>query len=937
VKRLTQCFIGSLSELFCFRLKNMQLFGEFWRRLGFFLRRGRFHRQLDEEMQHHLALSAEARVETGVAPEEARFAAQRELGNPLRLREESQDMWAVGWLEELGQDVRYGLRMLVKNPGFTAMAVLTLALGIGVNSTIFSVVSTMLLRKPPVHDPDRLMMLFSRNLGAASASDDSNRSPVSPPDFLDWRAQVTAYSGIAAASSFEGDEGQTHVTVSGGDQPERVPGAQVSANYFQVLGVSPVLGRGFLPGEDQSGHERVALLRADLWKRRFGADPGVLGRTVKVNGEDYTVIGVMPDTFRQMWIFPEQLWIPLAFTPAQLSPAVRKERSLSVFGRLKPGVSETQARSQLETIARRITLSNPQTNKDWGANVLSLQEYAIQESNASTALAFLMAAVGFVLLIACANLANLLLARNANRQREFAIRAALGAGRFRVARQLLCECLLLALLGGGLGLLFAAWGLHLLRGAFNWNEWSILIAEQLSIDQNVLRFTLAASVGTALIFGLAPAFRASRGDPNASLKESSRSATAGREHHRLQNLLVTGQLALSLILLVGAGLFVENFIEEMQARPGMNPHNVLTASVALTGTAYKDPGRQADFFKSVLRSLANSPEVESAAVTNDLPFTFPGRAHFVIEGKSAPAADAKDWRLSWAGYFAVSPGYFGVTQIPLREGRQFTPADDANSAPVVIVNEAFAHKFFLNQNPLGHYLSVSPEGAPATTSGSGSTQPQWRQIVGVVGDVNEYVGQTTWRPHAFVPFLQRPEGSMNLVVRLRADPATFAASLRRAVWNVDKDQPVTNVRTMDRVLLYSGQGDDVMAELMGAFAVIALLMAAVGIYGLIAYLVGRRTHEVGVRLALGARRLEVLLLLLGASMRMVLAGVGLGLLISLTMPHLLAASFQGMHMIHSSWILTGTPVTVIFVALASCYFPARRASRVDPMVALRCE
>jgi putative ABC transport system permease protein len=911
---------------------------EFWRRLKFFFRRGQFQRELDEELQHHLALSGEGHVEKGVDAEEARFAAQRELGNALRLREESQDMWTVRWLAELGQDVRYGLRMLAKNPGFTAVAVLTLALGIGVNSTIFSVISTMLLHKPPVHDPDRLMMLFSSKLGAVTAKDDSDRSPVSPPDFLDWRAQVTAYSGIAAASSFEGDESQTHVTVSGGDQPERVPGSQVSSNYFQVLGISPVLGRGFLTGEDEAGHNRVVLLRADLWKRSFGADPGVLGRTVKVNGDTYTVVGVMPDTFKQTWMFPEQLWIPLAFTPAQLSPAARAERSLSVFGRLKPGVSETQARSELATIARRITSSNLQTNKDWGANVLALQEYAIQESNASVALMFLMAAVGFVLLIACANLANLLLARNANRQREFAIRAALGAGRFRVARQLLCECLLLALLGGGLGLLFSAWGLHLLRGAFNWNEWSILIAGQLSIDQNVLWFTLAASVGTALIFGLAPAFRASRRDPNAGLKESSRSATAGREHHRLQNLLVAGQLALSLILLVGAGLFVENFIEEMQAKPGMNPQSVLTASVALTGTAYKDPARQADFFKSVLHSLTNSPEVESAAVTNDLPFTFPGRGHFVIEGQAAPPADSKDWRLSWAGYFAVSPGYFGVTQIPLREGREFTAADDAKSAPVVIVNEAFAHKFFPHQNPLGHYLSVNPDGAPSTPAdGSGSTQPRWRQIVGVVGDVNEYLGQETWRPHVFVPFLQHPEGSMNLVVRLRADAGTFTASLRRAVRHVDKDQPVTNVRTMDRVVHDSGQGDDIMAELMGAFAMIALLMAAVGIYGVIAYLVGRRTHEVGVRMALGARRREVLLLVLGGSMRMVLAGVGLGVLISLGMPHLVAASFQGVHLTRSNWILAGTPLAVILVALASCYIPARRASRVDPMMALRCE
>ena len=911
----------------------MAWLSELARRLAFVTRRTRFHRDLDEEMRTHLELKTRTHVEQGLAPDEARYAARREFGNTLLLREQSTDFWAYRWIEQFAADLRFGLRMLVTNTGFATVAVLTLALGIGVNSVIFSVISTMLLRKPPVHDPDRLMMLFSRNVGAVGASDEASRSPVSPPDFLDWRAQVTAFSGIAAASSFEND---TRVTLSGGSEPERVPGGAVSANYFEVLGVSPLLGRTFLPGEDEAGHDRVMLLRADLWKRSFGADARVVGRAVRVNGEAYTVIGVMPDTFRQLWMFPEQLWIPLTFTPAQLGSAARGQRSLSVFGRLKPGVREVQARSELETVARRIAAENPQTSKEWGANVLTLQQYAIQESNAGPALAFLMAAVGLVLLIACANLANLLLARNANRQREFAIRAALGAGRLRVVRQLLSECLLLALLGGGLGLLFADWGLHLLRGIFNWNEWSVLIAEQLSIDRNVLLFTLAVSVLTAIVFGLAPAFQVSRRDPNSALKEGSRSSSAGREHHRLQNLLVAGQLALSLILLVGAGLFVKSFVEEMQLKPGMNPHNVLTASISLTGKPYKDPAHQVAFFQNVLHRLADSPEVDSAAVASDLPFTFPGRAQFLIEGRPAPQPDSKDWRQSWAGYFAVSPGYFGATQIPLRAGREFTRADDASSAPVVIVNEAFAREFLAN-GALGRYISVSPEGAPAAEGEqSNSKQPSWRQIVGVVGNVNEYVGQTTWRPHVFVPFLQAPDASMNFVVRVRTEPAAFAASLRQAVWRVDKDQPVTNLRTMDRVLLDSGQGDDAMADLMGAFAIIALVMAAVGIYGLIAYLVGRRTHELGVRMALGARRREVLALVLRSSMPMVLAGVATGFLISLAMPGLITASFQDFH-VHSGWILAGTPVAVLLVAVASCFFPARRASRVEPTVALRCE
>jgi len=890
-------------------------------------RRKHLMEALDQDIRDHIERETQENIERGMPPEEAHYAALRKFGNVTRIKEETREVWSFMWLEQLWQDIRFGLRMLATNPGFTAVAVLSLALGIGVNSTIFSVVSTVLVRKPPVKDPDGLMMLFSRNVGAAGSGDYASRSPVSPPDFLDWRAQTTAFSEMAAASSFEDD---LHATLAGGSQPERVPSGAVTANYFQLLGVSPALGRDFLPGEDQAGHDRVAVLRADLWKSRFGADPHVLGQTVRVNGEPYTIIGVMPDTFRSFWMFPEQLWIPLVFTPEQLSPAARAQHSLSVFGRLKPGVSEAQARSELETIARRIAVSNPETRKDWGANVLTVQQYAIQESNSSTALAFLMAVVGFVLVIACANVANLLVARNTARRREFAVRAALGAGGFRLARQLLSECLLLAILGGGLGLVFAEWGLHFLRGAFNWNEWSILLAEQLSIDRNVLWFTLAVSAASAMFFGFAPAFQISRRDPNAGLKESSRSATVGREHHRLQNFLVAAQLALSLILLVGAGLFVENFIEEMQEKPGMNPHHLLTASVSLTGANYKDPARQAAFSQTVLRQLAGIPEVQSAAISTDLPYTFPGSARIAVEGRPVPKTEKQ----AQSAYFAVSPGYFGAAQIPLRAGREFTLTDNAQSAPLAIVNEAFAKKFFPNENPMGRHIEITHPGEAA--SGSMGTI-KWSEIIGVVGNVNESVGQMAPQPQVFEPFLQHPDPAMMLLVRTHTEPTAFAPSLRRAVWSVDKDQPVTSIRSMDRVFHDSEQGDDIMAELMGAFAGIALVMAAVGIYGLIAYLVGRRVHEVGVRMALGASKRQVLLMVLRGSMRMLLVGVGIGFLVSLGLPRLITAAFQDVHMTYRNWILAATPLAVILVALASCYLPARRAAKVDPNVALRYE
>lgn len=898
-------------------------------RLGSLFNKHRQDGELGAELESHLAMHVEDNRRAGMTPEEARRQALLKLGGIEQTKESYRDRRGLPFLETFFRDLRYGSRMLVKNSGFTVVAVLTLALGIGVNTTIFSLVSSMLLRKPPVENPDRLMMLLSKNPGAASPADEASRMPVSVPDFLDWRAQATFFSGMAAMSTDD-------FTLTGGSEPERAAGAQVSANYFRVMGVAPILGRAFVTGEDQAEHSHVVVLREDLWRRRFGADPQVLGRVVKVNGQGYAVVGVIPASF-QMWAFPSKIWIPLVFTSDQRVPAARKNRSLSVFGRLKPGVTESQARAELATIARRIAASHPESDKGWGSNLMPIEQYLVEESNSKPALIFLTAAVAFVLLIACANLANLLLARNSNRQREFAIRTALGAGRFRLARQLFAECLMLAIAGGGLGLLFAVWGLRVLRAALNWNEYSAILAQQVSIDGNVLAFTLAVSLAAALVFGLAPILQVSRRDPNAGLKESSRSATASHKHQRLQNVLVVGELALSMILLVGAGLFVGSFIEELEADRGMSPDHVLTASVSLTGTAYKEPAAQVDFFQNVLRRLAGFPEVQSAAVATDLPFTLPSEAHIAVEGRPVPETEKQ----ARAGYFAVSPAYFSVTQIPLREGREFMLSDNANSAPVAIVNEAFAQKFFPNENPLGRHISINREGIPVAwvpggTALRGASAARWSEIVGVVGNVDEYLGEVAPRPHIFASFLQQPDTSMNLVVRLGTDPSAFAGSLRRAVWSVDKDQPVTNLRTMDRVLQDAGQGDNLMAGLMAAFAGIALLMAAVGIYGLIAYLVGQRTHEIGVRMALGARRREVLALVLRDSISLALAGVGIGFVVSLTLPRLVTATFQGFH-VQSGPILVSTPLAVILVALASCYFPARRASRVDPTTALRCE
>ena len=451
---------------------------------------------------------------------------------------------AVRILETLLQDLRGGFRQLRKDPGFTLTAVLTLALGIGANTTIFSAVRSILLREPPINKPDRVVTLLSGNSYASAITDEWNRLPVSVPDFLDWREQATSFSGMAASSL-------QNFSISGDLQPERVSGAKVTANYFHLMGVAPLLGRDFMPGEDQAGHDRAALIQEELWKGHFGADPRVIGRTVKLDGEAYTVIGVIPGSFR-MWFFPAQVWVPLTLTAAQVTPSARESRVLSVFARLKPGVVESAANAEIVTIAKRIAAAHPEALQGRTAQLMRLQKYLAAQSNSQTALLFLQGTVAFVLLIACANIVNLLLARNTARQREFAIRVALGAGRFRLACQLFGECFALSLISAGLGLLLAFWGIWLIRAAFNWNEYAVLMSEQLSMDGTVLVFSLAIALLTAVIFGLAPALRISTRGPNNELRESSRSTTAGRERNRLQNLLIIAQLAGAVILLAGA-------------------------------------------------------------------------------------------------------------------------------------------------------------------------------------------------------------------------------------------------------------------------------------------------------------------------------------------------------------------------------------------------
>jgi putative ABC transport system permease protein len=822
-------------------------------------------------------------------------------------------------MESLLEDLRYAARILAKAPGFAAIAILTLALGIGANTTILSVVSAVLLRQPPVRDPDALMIVSSKNPASSYAAD---RSRVSVPDFLDWRQQSTAFSGMAA-SNFGAYADFNDFTISGGAAPQLVDGVRVASNFFNVLGVKPALGRSFLPEEDHAGHENVVILSNDLWRSRFASDPNVIGRSALLNGNSYTVIGVLPSGFR-LWNFDAQIWIPLVFTHDDLTPTARANRSLIVFARLKSSVSVQQASAEMATIAQRLAQAHPESDKKWGATVMSLQQYSIAEMNAGRALVFLMSAAGFVLLIACANLAGVLLARNSARIQEFSIRAVLGASRFRILRQLLVECLLLSAAGGALGIMFAYGGICAIVAEFNWNAAVIAFAQEISIDWRVLLFTSCICILTALVLGIIPALQISRRDVGARLAESARSVPSGRKRHRLQRLLVVSQISLSLILLTGAGFFVSDFVHEIRASTGFDGQNLLTASVSLRGLSYFGaPQRESDFYENVLQHILGSPGAIGAAATSALPFTFSDWVQLVLEGH--PVAKPADE--PGAGYAVVTPGYFQMLGIPLLQGREFTPLDGPTSASVVIVDQAFARRYFPHQDPVGHHLQLDPTHRPGSP---------WSEIVGVVGNVNEYLGEEKLRPYIFEPFYAHPTGTMSLVVRTRSDPASFSDSLRQAVWAVDTNQAVSDVKTMDRVILDADQGDDIMAELMGAFSLLALSLAAVGIYGVLSYLVARRTHEIGIRMALGAQPRQVLALIIRSGMLLIGAGVALGFLLSLALPRILESTFNGLSA-STLGILGSAPLIVILVGFVACWIPARRAMKVDPMVALRYE
>jgi predicted permease len=813
-------------------------------------------------------------------------------------------------MEALLRDLRYGIRSLLKRPGFTAIAVITLALGIGANTAIFSVVNAVLLRPLPYAEAEQLFVPWG------SKGDTQHHMVVSYPDFVDWQTQTKTLAHVAAYNS------SGTLLREGDAEPELIVGAAVSADLFPLLNVAPILGRPFSRADDQPNAPTVIVLGYDLWRRRFNADPNIIGQQIKIASTSATVLGVLPEGFR----FPAQATRTEFLRP--LAPTLgdrtlrRNSYSLRVVARLKPGVTAAAAESEMRAIGAQLERQYPDEGFRLGARLISLHEEMTWGSR--TPLLVLLGAVGFVLLIACANVANLLLARAASRHREMAIRAALGAGRRRVVRQLLTESLLLSLIGGALGLLVAWWGVHLLLAASPLN---IPRLKDAGLDTNVLAFTAVVSVLTGVIFGLAPALQASRADLQDALKEGGRNAGGGAVRNRVRALLVVVEVALSLVLLVGAGLLGKSFLLLSAVRPGFEPEHVLSTDLSLAKGKYPQPEQQQAGFAEIVRRAAAVPGVEAAAVIYPLPFGGDSNANtFLIAGR--PALRPEDKPIS--NHRAISSDYFRALNIPLSRGRPFDGRDTQHTTPVIIVNETLARRYFAGTEALGQHIIIEGE------RGDNGVPPA-REIIGIVGDVRHEGLDTESGPEYYVPYTQAPEAFMSLVVRSAADnPGSLAASVREVIKQVDKDQYVAAIQPMTKLVAESIARRRFNTMLTGLFAVVALLLASIGIFGVLNYTVAQRTQEIGLRVALGAQTRDVLRLVLGQGVRLISSGIALGLAVSFALTRVLAGMLFG---VKPTDPLTFVAVSFLLasVALLACYVPARRATKVDPLVALRYE
>jgi predicted permease len=868
-------------------------------RLRALWRRDAVLHDIDEELRAHLEMEIEANREMGMTPDEARLSAAKSFGNVSSVRDLAYEVRGGGFMETVWQDLRYSGRMLLKHPGFTIIAVLTLALGIGANTAIFSIVNAVLLRPFPYHAPEQLVTL----------GEFAPRASVSYPNFVDWRVQSTLFESVSAVRSNES------YNFTGAGEPERLQGRLVSAGFFSLLGIKPVVGRDFVNEDDHPGADPTVVLSYAFWSRRFGNDPNILGKQITLNNRSYTVVGVTPENFQ--YGLDADVSIPIGLS-AERFKARGSDPGIAIVARLKPNVTQQQAQTETEMVYTRMEQQYPETNTGRRGYLLSLHETFV--GDVRRPLLILLGAVALVLLIACANVANLLLVRASTRRREMSVRVALGASRSRIIRQLLTESLLLAIIGAVLGILLAHWGTSLIA---NQLPGGIPRLSEAGVDLRVLAFTLGVSLVTGLLFGLAPALQASHLNLTEALKEGDRGSSGGRQ--RLRSLFVVTEVALTLTLLVGAGLLIQSFRRVLQVDPGFKAENLLTMQVSVNNP---DGNQVAAFLNQLQDNVRKLPGVRSVAISNGLPLVTANHPTFFIEGRPLPEKGKETGAIR----YTVSPDYFQTMGIDLLKGRDFTLHDAPTTPLVAVIDEALA-RHFENEDPIGKRISQSTSGTPAY------------EIVGVVRHVEQYNldGQAIQTPQFYLNINQIPADRLpgstrriNLLTRTDVEPMSLTSAVRGQISALNRDQPVFNVRTMEQIVDESMAPRRFSMMLLAIFAVVALVLASIGIYGMMSYSVAQRTREIGLRMTLGAQRSNVLRLVIGHGMKLALAGVVLGLIASLALTRTMKNLLFG--------VSATDPITFVaiafllaLVALLACWVPARRATKVDPIVALRYE
>jgi len=888
------------------------MLGEIWRRIANLFRREKFDRELDEEMRLHRELRERemresANADDVVGANDAPFAAWQRFGNELKLREESRDMWGWNWVPDFFQDVRYGLRIAEKNPGFSAIVVLTLGLGFGATTAVFGVADAVLLRPLPYRQEGRIVMVWE-----SQASRAQNHNVVSPANFLYWEDHNTVFDQMAAFYD-------SSTSIMGDGDPEQIPMQVVSEKMFPLLGVSPVLGRNFSAEEDVDGHDQVAILSYGLWQQRFGGDPQIVGKSIQLGLGKFEIVGVMPPSAKlfvakgSLTGEPPQLWIPVGWGASQRIP---RGRYMMAVARMKAGVTLAEADGELNSLAHTYAKQYPDFETGWGVHLVPIHDE--MSGGIRQSLLVLLGAVAFVLLIACANVANLVLSQSAARDREIAVRVALGAARWRIIRQTLTESLLLAVAGGGLGFLAALWGSDALLSLAPKN---LLGAQEIHMDYRVLLFTLAISVLTGIVLGVVPAYDAGRVSLTEPLREGGRNL-AGLRGRRLRNSFAVAEIALSLVLLAGAGLLIRSFSRLMTVDPGFNSSNLLMMRISLRSAKYAQGNQTIQFFQQLLERVRAIPGVRGATIDNSFPLTgmTPG-TDFTIVGRPAPPAETENL----TEVQMVDADYFRVMEIPLLRGRTFNKQEETKDSHVVIISEALARQYFPNEYPIGKKIVIYMKE---------KNEPS--EIIGVVGDVKRAGLDTTAVAMSYWPHVELPISSMMLGIRTESSPMALVGLVRGIVHQMDADLPVYQVETLEQWMGDSVARRRFSATLLGLFAGIAFLLAIIGIYGVVAYTVSQRTREFGVRMALGAESSDVAWLVLGQGLKIAGLGIVLGIAGALG-----ASQFLRQLLFH---VNPYDPTTFACVAIAmagvtllACWLPARRATKVDPMIALRYE